>query len=244
MDSSSADQPLDKDQVVVYGMVTPDGEPSLSPFCLKLETYLMLAKIPYVRAKEFVKSKKQKVPWISYNGEQVADSQFCIEYLSKKFGIDLSRDLTTEQRAIAHAFRTMMDEYHFWCNAYFQVYKADDPWLVKFFPSAQVREDILARYAINLPGQGIGRHSEEEIIQMFCANLQAVQDYLGDKPFLMGESPTEVDCSVYAYLGALVYYTPQRLEEHLGKDYLKNKLPKLFDYFLRMKERTYPNYKI
>ena len=31
-------------------------------------------------------SAKGKVPWIEYNGETVADSQFIIKYLNKKFG--------------------------------------------------------------------------------------------------------------------------------------------------------------
>ena len=29
-------------------------------------------------------SKKGKTPWMTYNNEEVADSQFCIEYLNKK----------------------------------------------------------------------------------------------------------------------------------------------------------------
>ena len=31
-------------------------------------------------------SKKGKVPWIVYNGEQVDDSEFIIQYLNNKFG--------------------------------------------------------------------------------------------------------------------------------------------------------------
>ena len=30
-------------------------------------------------------SKKHKTPWITYNDDDVADSQFCIEYLNEKF---------------------------------------------------------------------------------------------------------------------------------------------------------------
>ena len=34
-------------------------------------------------------SKKHKTPWITYNDEDVADSQFCIEYLNEKFSMFL-----------------------------------------------------------------------------------------------------------------------------------------------------------
>ena len=32
---------------------------------------------------------KHKSPWITVNGEDVSDSQLIIEFLAKKFGIDL-----------------------------------------------------------------------------------------------------------------------------------------------------------
>ncbi|RUS85328.1 hypothetical protein EGW08_006929 [Elysia chlorotica] len=239
MDSSSSSE---RDTVVVHGMLVPEGHPSLSPFCLKLETFLTLTKIPYVRSKEFAKSSKGKVPWISYNGEEVADSQFCIEFVKSKFGVDLNRGLSTEQRAVAHAFRIMMDEFHFWCNAYFRFYELDDPVFVKFFPPAELRQQVLDRYAQLLPAQGIGRHSEAEVLALFTANLQAAQDYLGEKAFMMGDSPTEVDCSVFAFLAVLIFYTPRQFERQMGKNYVQEKLPKLFEYFLRMKQLTYPDY--
>ena len=34
-------------------------------------------------------SKKHKTPWITYNDVDVADSQFCIEYLNEKFSMFL-----------------------------------------------------------------------------------------------------------------------------------------------------------
>ena len=59
-------------------------------------------------------SSKGKIPWISYNDETVTDSQFCIEWAKKKFNVDLNKGLTKEQRAVAHSFRIMMEEFHFW----------------------------------------------------------------------------------------------------------------------------------
>ena len=59
-------------------------------------------------------SSKGKFPWISYNGEAVADSQLSIEFLNAKFGVDLNKDLTAEEKATAHAFRIMLDEHLYW----------------------------------------------------------------------------------------------------------------------------------
>ena len=42
----------------------------------------------------FERSPKGKVPWITLNGVDVSDSQFCIEFLSQNYGKDLSDGLT------------------------------------------------------------------------------------------------------------------------------------------------------
>jgi len=39
---------------------------------------------------------------------------------------------------------------------------------------------------------GIGRHSSEEIQKIGCDDVQAISDFLGDKPFMMGDKPTLV----------------------------------------------------
>ena len=49
------------------------------------------------------------------NGEIISDSQLCIEFLNKKFNVDLDKSLTVEQKAISRAFRKMMEEGFYWC---------------------------------------------------------------------------------------------------------------------------------
>lgn len=55
----------------------------MSPYGLKLDTYLRMSKIPYELDTEDVTGPKGKLPWITDNGTHVADSQFCVEYLRK-----------------------------------------------------------------------------------------------------------------------------------------------------------------
>ena len=40
--------------------------------------------------------------------------------------------------------------------------------------------------------QGIGEHSRDEVIGFAKADLTALSDYLGNKPYFMGERPTEM----------------------------------------------------
>ena len=60
------------------------------------------------------KSSKGKFPWISYNGESVADSAFCIEFLNKQCDLDLNSWLSPEQRAVALAFQRLAEENLYW----------------------------------------------------------------------------------------------------------------------------------
>ena len=85
-----------------------------SPPCLKLETFLRMTKIPYECDYNLVFSKKGKMPWIEFNGREIADSNFCIQYLSKEFNVDTDCHLSLTERAIGHCVRTMLEENSYW----------------------------------------------------------------------------------------------------------------------------------
>lgn len=94
---------------------------SLSQPCLKLETFLCMTKtflcmtkIAYECDFGMKMSSKGKMPWIEYNGKEVADSNFCIEFLSKEFGVDVDDHLTVEQKAMARAILVMLEENTYW----------------------------------------------------------------------------------------------------------------------------------
>ena len=59
-------------------------------------------------------SKKGKVPWMEYNDDEIADSEFCIEYLNAKHGINLDQNYTAKERGIARAFQKMLEENTYW----------------------------------------------------------------------------------------------------------------------------------
>ena len=91
--------------VVLHQFPRPGKIPNLSPFPIKLETFLRAMKIEYVNDFEEPMSDKQKCPWITINGKDVSDSQLSVEFLMNKLGRDMDSHLTEEEAANARAIR-------------------------------------------------------------------------------------------------------------------------------------------
>ncbi|KAK3772106.1 hypothetical protein RRG08_061190 [Elysia crispata] len=224
--------------VVLTGLPRAPFTPSVTPFAVKLETYLRLAKIPYQNDFTVRTSSKGKFPWISYNGEVVADSQISMEFLNDKLGIDLNKGLTEAERAQAHAFRVMVDEHLYWCLVYFRwIYQKRALVLTLSFPWHAIL--LYKRILKNqLYAQGMGRHSTEEITKILIQDLEALSAQLGDKKFLMGDTPTEVDCSAFGMLTMLVFSSHDDITGGL----VQERFPSLYHYTMRMKERAWPDW--
>ena len=201
-------------ELVAHHLPGAWGLQSISPFCLKLETYLRMTGIPsraVVDATPFAGPKK-KLPWIEHNGNRVGDSGFIIEYLEREFGCNPNADLSYEQKAVAHALRRMLEE-----NLYFTLvydrWMVDSNWL--FFRDIvlggiplPVRRTVgpLIRRGVRkgLAGQGMGSHTGAEIHAIGIKDLSAVATLLADKSFLMGETPTEIDAVAYGLLANIL----------------------------------------
>ena len=77
---------LDFKQDLVYLVQFPISPVirTISPFALKLETYLRLKKVPYEPLYSLKFSKKGQIPYIELNGEQIPDSNVIIKELEKR----------------------------------------------------------------------------------------------------------------------------------------------------------------
>jgi glutathione S-transferase len=195
------------------------GLPSPSPFGLKLEAYMRMAEIPYQC--EYVQrpadSPKRTVPWVRDGDMILADSGFIVEYLKREYGDRLNDGLSPEQLSTAHAVRRMVEEnlariigYTRWLTdenwpATLAVgfSSMDEPWRTDISTKARekIREDMILH--------GIGRHTPEEVQQIGLLDVKAIEDFLGDKQYLLDEQPREVDASVF---GILVQYIVPPLE--------------------------------
>jgi glutathione S-transferase len=94
----------------------------------------------------------------------------------------------------------------------------------------------LARRGIikELHGQGMGRHSRDEILTIGKRDIDALAAFLADKPYFMGEQPCSLDASAYAFLANLVW---PPVESELKRQ--TQKYPKLETYCKRMRSRYY-----
>jgi len=217
---------------------------NVSPFGLKLETWLRLHDIKYKPDTDCPSHHDtSKSPWISYNGEEVTDSQLIIEFLTEK--LDLAKEVKAEDRVVAHGIRAILEDNFNFCRSA-EMFIFGDPEdldiLPTFFPVKAVNKFITKRVVKmigNQPkAQGIGRLKKEAVLKMAEDDLETVSIALGDKPFLLGNEPSDVDAVVFGFLALATYLGPlnQEIPKILGKfDNLKA-------HTERMKEKFWPDW--
>jgi len=231
--------------VLLHQFAPSDLVPSGSPPCLKLETFLRMTKIPYENEYGMTFSKKGKMPWIEFNGREIADSNFCIRFLMKEFRVDVDSHLNLTERAIGHTVRTMLEENTYWSLAYYR-------WFTDF--AVGMREKLFGhlfpplKYLIfymvqrkvgkDLWNHGIGRHTEQELFKIAERDLLAVSEILGPKKFVFGDKPCLADAGLFAFIAGSAWDCPESPFAELTKTKLKN----LEKHAQRMKELYYPDW--
>uniref|UniRef100_A0A7M4DV27 Failed axon connections-like protein, metaxin like GST domain containing n=1 Tax=Crocodylus porosus TaxID=8502 RepID=A0A7M4DV27_CROPO len=104
-----------KDAIILHQFSRPNnGVPSLSPFCLKMETYLRMADLPYQNYFDGKLSPQGKMPWIEYNHKKVSGTEFIIDFLEEKLGVNLNKNLGPHERAVSRAVTKMVEEHFYW----------------------------------------------------------------------------------------------------------------------------------
>lgn len=228
--------------IKLYQYPTDWNLPNISPFCMKLETYLRLVQIPYeiISVMDPRKSPKGKLPYIDDNGQIVADTSLAIEFLKNKYGDALDGHLSPIQKATALAIQRMVEEHLYWVIVYSRWIEPTGYEVIKpvFFGDLSqllkvVVPELVRRQQIKvLYNQGLGRHTPEEIYKMGINDISAVATILGENRFMLGNDVTSIDATVYAFIANIVW-TP--IESPI-KEHAKS-LVNLMDYCDRMKEK-------
>ncbi len=231
--------------ITLHQLPALDRAASLSPFCLKVETYLRMTDAGYetVRELDVSKSPKGKLPYIEDNGARIGDSYFIIEHLKRTRGDSVDATLTARDRATSHAFARMLDEHLYWAVVHSRWF--DDrfsPRMIGIFfgelPAEQqgaVTTTVRDAMAIALHAHGLGRHTTEEIMERAKADLTALSALLGERPFMLGNHPTTLDAATYGFLSNVIdVEMDTQLRQHVSTH------PNLVDYCRRMRERYYP----
>lgn len=232
-----------KDVVVLHQFFRGKYCINLSPYAVKVETFLRLADIKYVVDSEIPFGPKGKCPWITLNGEELGDSELIVQKLTEYFKADLDSRLDTRKKAQLETVRITADEFVFWlvitwrywldgCESFLKS-QSFPSFLNVTFPLFMKRGiKVKARY------QGIGHHTPDEIYGMAKRTCGALADVLGDDPYFGGERPSTADCSVFGQLSQLMWNAPGSQYEALVTEVY----PSLGEYCNRMKEKIFPDW--
>ncbi|XP_023178637.2 failed axon connections isoform X1 [Drosophila hydei] len=250
---------FEKDIIYLYQFSRTPLLPSLSPYCLKVETWLRLVALKYenVDHKMRFRSKKGQLPFIELNGEEIADSAIIIKELSAKYDKNLDAGLTAEQRNVSYATIAMLENHLIW---------------IIFYWRAKYPDNVLKGYKVNLQhalglrlpnsilnfffkitfgrkwfqgtkklkAHGIGVHSAEEIEEFGKNDLKVLSEMLDCKPFFFGDEPTTLDVVAFAVLSQL-HYLSKDITYPL-RDYMTEKCPNLIGHVSRMKDKCFPDW--
>ncbi len=186
-----------------------------SPFTLKIDLILRMAGIPFEPISDVNNLRtapKGKLPYAEDNGQIIADSFFIVEHLKRYHGLALDNWLTDQQKAVAQLVTKSLDENFYWCIVYSR-WVPDETWVkVKEaffgnmpFPIKYIVPKI-ARKSVktNLLHHGIGKHSEEEIMQIARHSLSSLSELLGDQDYMFGGKMSSLDASAYAFLAQVI----------------------------------------
>jgi glutathione S-transferase len=199
--------------ITLYTFGPAFGLPDPSPFVTKAEVLLKMSGLSYrTDSGGFARAPKGKLPYIDDDGSVVADSTFIRMHLEKRYGIDFDNGLTAAERGIAWAFEKMCEDHLYWAAIY-ERWMDDanfDKGPRRFFDRVpaplrpliifKVRRDVRR----NLWGHGLGRHSPAEVTELANRAVAAIADFLGDKPYLMGETPCGADATIFAWTAGLL----------------------------------------
>lgn len=217
------------------------GAFSFSPFCTKAAWLLTHAGVPWQRQDENDPRKypHAKLPCLQAGDLLVHDSTLIGDFLEQG-GADFWGDADRTQKAFGHALIRMAEEHLYfhividrWMNDQVwpyiqQTYFAEIPKLLRGIITTKIRKDLRK----GLHEQGLMRLSEQERAAKLEGDLRALNAFLTDKPFLLGDKPSLPDFSV----GAMLLSMQKGPIETAQTQRIAND-PVLAGYTARMQER-------
>lgn len=211
--------------IKLFGFGRNLGLIDASPFVAKVHTFLRMAGLEYTTIKgqqNLGKSPKNKLPFIEDGNDKIGDSRAIIEYLTKKYALQLDSHLSPEDKANAYLIEKSLDENLYWCMVWSR-WIHDDSWKVvkpEFFKgipfplSAIVPSILRKKVKKSLYAQGMGRHTQSEIVEIANQSFSALSVLLGDKAYFYGDKVSTFDASAYAFISS---FTHAKLDNEINK---------------------------
>lgn len=232
--------------VILYKYGPACGLPDLSPFCIKLETFLRMAHIPYQTQLGFpAQAPKGKLPYLEHLGKILVDPHLIVDYLTQHFDVSLDATLEHQQLSVGRAFRSMIEEHLYFAIVYFRwqheaswrwyedivvqtIQQAGAPLWLAITLTRLSRKSVLKALQI----QGTGSLEPATVVDVARQQISAISNLLSSRSYFLDEKPCSIDATVYAFLESiLVPPLENPLREHVAS------LPNLVAYCQRMRER-------
>jgi glutathione S-transferase len=228
--------------LIFYGFGSAFGLPDPSPFVMKSEVHLRMAGVPYRFERAAPGSApKGKIPFIRVGAHRLGDSTFIRAHIEREYHFDFDKGLSDAERAQAWAVERMLEDHLYFAILHVR-WLDDENWEKgpsHFFDGAAegVAETARERVRVKLDGHGLGRHREEEIMELGGRSVAALSALLGDKPYLFGDEPSGADATAFAFAaGVLTPFFDSALRKRAER--FRN----LVAYCERMTQRYYPQF--
>ncbi len=232
--------------IKVYKFGPAFGLPDASPFVTKVETYLRMTDQKYETVTGDVrKAPRTQLPFVEIDGKVIPDSTVIVDHLEAARPAKLDAHLDAGQRAVALAFKSMLEE-HLYFGLLFMRWATDDGWtvfepslremlgkmgvpsLLRGIVSGSARKHTVGRTRT----QGLGRQPRSEVVAICTRIIDALADHMGDRTYFCGDALTTYDATVYAFVaGTLCPAFDNEVRKHAATK--KN----LVSYEARMKDR-------
>jgi glutathione S-transferase len=228
---------------------------NISPFAIKLESFLRINKIDYECVYTSKFGSKGQIPYVKIGNEELCDSNVIIRYLQNHCETTDASTTTPQERATTHATIRMLEEHTAQIGFHYRyglqmpafhekldlgkrLFEADKStkgsMISKAFLMGAPASTLKKSKARNLL-----RHSEAEIWQFSCDDLQALSILLGDGPYFFGKaSPTLLDCAVFGHLSQFLYIPIDFPQAR----YMKDECPNLVAFVERFRESYWPDW--
>lgn len=200
--------------ITVHGHLPAWGVCSPSPFVVKLVAWLDAKGLPFTMAPaDLHRAPKGKIPWIEVDGASMSDSSDIIQALIAQHGGLPGDGARPPSDPTLHLVkRTLEESLYFatlttrWAGtdaAFEAVVTAFTPAMPPVIGGGILRWVVRPGVRRSAIAQGIGRHDPAGIAARAVDDLRAVAGALGDAPWLAGDAPGTIDCTLWAFLAQL-----------------------------------------
>jgi glutathione S-transferase len=125
-----------------------------------------------------------------------------VNYLKATYGDNDKTMLSPEQQGIAKSYQRLLEEHLYWIGMVTRWNYTEENWQINkqgiFGGLPPIARDLAAsvyrrKIKSQIKGHGIGRLSHEEMFELGKEDIDSLADFLGSKPYFMGDQPSSVD---------------------------------------------------